>query len=140
MPLTSALTLPGKLPMVKIFQITRTMTLGTDRAFVIPKNAVIVGYVLSGRASDAGTTATLSIGTTSGTPVEHVNAVSVLAAGVGDGVQLLKGVANALVGKGSADTIVYVKYAETGGASTVGSWNLYCVYLPMSSNQTGIFQ
>jgi hypothetical protein len=140
MPLTSALTLPGKLPMVKVFQVTRTMTAGTDRAFVIPKNAIIMGYVLSGIASNAGTTATLSIGTTSGTPVEHVNAVNVLAAGSGNGVTLLNGVANALVGKAASDTIVYVKYAETGGASSAGSWNLYCVYMPTSSNQTGIFQ
>jgi hypothetical protein len=140
MPLTSALTLPGKLPMVKVFQVTRTMTAGTDRAFVIPKNAIIMGYVLSGIASNAGTTATLSIGTTSGTPVEHVNAVNVLAAGSGNGVTLLNGVANALVGKAASDTIVYVKYAETGGASSTGSWNLYCVYMPTSSNQTGIFQ
>lgn len=140
MPLTSALTLPGKLPMVKVFQVTRSMTLGTDRAFVIPKNAIILGYVLSGIASNAGTTATLSVGTTSGAPVEHVNAVNVLAAGSGNGVSLLNGVAGAVGGKASSDTIIYVKYAETGGASTLGNWNLYCFYMPTSSNQTGIFQ
>lgn len=145
MPLTSVLTLPSKVPQVKLFQVTRSMTAGTTRAFVIPKNAILMGFVLQGTASDAGTTATLSIGTTSGTPTEFVNAVSVLSAGSGNGVSLLKGVtttnaANTIGGKFTSDTIVFVQYAETGTASANGNWNLYAIYFTNSSNQTGIFQ
>lgn len=136
----SVLTFPAKVPQVKQTAVARTNTAGTDRAFLIPKGSQIMCFVLSGAASNAGTTATLSIGTTSGTPVEYVNAVNVLAAGVGNGVNVLSGVAGAVGGKLTADTIVYFKYAETGTVSTLGSWNLYCVYFTNSSYQTGVNQ
>jgi hypothetical protein len=140
MPLTSALTLPLKDVQLKQLPVTRTMTTGTDKAFVLPRGAQILGFVLSGIQSDAGTTATLSIGTTSGTPTEYVNAVSVRTGGSGNGVNLLSGVAGAVGGKLTADTTVYVKYAETGGASTVGSWNLFVLYIVNSSKLAGVYQ
>jgi len=136
----SVLTFPAKVPQVKQVAVARTNTAGTDRAFLLPKGAQIMCFVLSGTASNAGTTATLSVGTTSGTPVEYVNAVSVLAGGVGNGVNVLSGVAGAVGAKLTADTIVYFKYAETGTASSAGAWNLFCVYFTNSSNQTGVFQ
>ena len=113
---------------VKQFAVTRSMTTGTDRAFNMPKGSRILGFLLVGAASNAGTTATLSIGTTSGTPVEYVSAVNVLAAGVGNGVQLLNGVAGVLQANLTADTPVYVKYAETGAASNAGGWQLYVFF------------
>jgi hypothetical protein len=123
---------------VKRFAVTRTMTAGTDRAFVLPKGAQIIGFVLTGTASDAGTTATLSVGTTSGTPVEYVNAQSVLAAGAGNGVNLLKGVTGVGQTPLTSDTLVYVKYSETGGASTVGSWTLWVAYTT-GAGLSGVF-
>ena len=123
------LTPPSKDVQVKKFAVTRSMTAGTDVAFVLPKGARILGFVLSGTASNAGTTATLSVGTTSGTPTEYVNAVNVLAAGVGNGVNLLSGVAGAVGDALTADTTVYVDYAETGAASSAGAWNLFCLYV-----------
>lgn len=123
------LTPPSKDVQVKKFAVTRSMTAGTDVAFVLPKGARILGFVLSGTASNAGTTATLSVGKTSGTPTEYVNAVNVLAAGVGNGVNLLSGVAGAVGGALTADTTVYVDYAETGAASSAGAWNLFCLYV-----------
>lgn len=129
MPNITVSTYASKDVQVKTVAVARTNTAGTDVAFVLPRFARILGFVLSGTASDAGTTATLSIGTTSGTPVEYVNAQSVLAAGAGNGVNLLKGVTGAVgVSLLTADTIVYFKYAETGGASTVGSWQLSVLY------------
>lgn len=125
---------------VKSFPVTRTMTTGTDRAFVIPKNARIIGYALSGTASDAGTTATISVGTTSGAPVEHVNALDVKAAATGSGFGYLRGVTAGVGNKLTSDLIIFVKYAETGGASTVGSWWLDVTYVTDSSSQTGIYQ
>lgn len=140
MPLFSPTTLPPRDVFIKTCTIARTNTSGTDKVCVLPKNAVIVGFVLSGIASNAGTTATLSIGTTSGTPTEYVNAVSVLAAGVGNGVQLLNGVAGAVGGKLTADTPIYFKYAETGVASSAGSWTLHVVFYENSSKLAGVFQ
>lgn len=130
MPAVGVLTAPfGKSIQVKSFAVTRSMTAGTDRAFAIPKGARILGYILSGTASDAGTSATLSVGTTSGTPVEHVNALDVKTAATGSGVGVLRGVTGALQSKLTADTIVYVKVTEVGTAASVGSWTLSVVYV-----------
>lgn len=125
----------GKTIEAKSFPITRAMTAGTDRAFYLRRGDRILYYVLDGTASDAGTTATLSVGTTSGTPVEHVNALDVKTVATGSGAGVLRGVAGAVGTKLTADTLVFVKYAETGGASTVGSWVLTVVYV--SAGQTG---
>lgn len=113
---------------VKRFSVTRAMTAGTDRAFVLPKGAQIIGFALSGTASDAGTTSTLSVGTTSGTPVEYVSAFDVKTAATGSGFGFLRGVAGVGQTPLTSDTTVYVKIAETGGASTTGSWTLWIAY------------
>ena len=126
----------SKTPQYSDFSVTRTMTTGT-KAFVLPAGATLRELILSGTASDAGTTATLSVGTTSSAPTEYVNAQSVLAAGAGNGVNVLKGVTGALPAKVTADTIVYVKYAETGTASTAGSWTLTAVWT-MGSKLSGV--
>ena len=125
---------------IKSFPVTRAMTAGTDRMFVIPKNARILCFVLSGTASDAGTSATLSVGTTSGTPVEYVNALDVKTAATGSGVGVMRGVTGALGNKLTSDTTVYVKVTEVGVASTVGSWWVHVCYVTDSSSQAGIYQ
>ena len=129
----SPFTIPSKNLVVKQFAVTRAMTAGTDRAFMVPKGARIIGFILSGTASDAGTTATLSVGTTSGTPVEYVNALDVKTAATGSGVGLLRGVAGVFQSATTADTMIYVKVTETGGASTVGSWTLTIAYVTGSA-------
>lgn len=118
----------SKVAQVKDFSVTRAMTAGTDVAFVVPKGSRIIGFVLAGTASDAGTSATLSVGTTSGTPVEFVNALDVKTAGTGSGVGLLRGAAGQFQTRVTVDTIVYVKVTEVGTSSTVGSWVLSCLY------------
>lgn len=117
--------------LVKTVAITRSMTAATEVA-KLPRGANIIALVLSGTASNAGTTATLSFGTTSAA-TELVNAQSVLAAGAGDGVQVLKGVSSA-VGQAvlANDTRIYAKYAETGIASSAGSWVLHVIYADVS--------
>jgi hypothetical protein len=112
---------------VKTRNVTRTMTTGTALC-TLPKGARILGLVLSGTASNAGTTATLSFGTTLASANEYVNAVNVLAAGVGNGVNLLSGVAGAVGGVLANDTVIFAKYAETGTASGAGAWKVHVVY------------
>lgn len=121
----------------KSFSVTRSMTAGTDRAFYVTRGCRILGFILQGTASDAGSTATLSIGTTSGTPTEYVNAVNVLTGGVGDGNQFLKGVAGVAGVKLTVDTLFYVKYAETGTASGNGAWTLTVIYTTPGTSKTG---
>lgn len=117
-----------KMVAVKTRIVARTMTTATQIA-TLPKGARILMLVLRGTASDAGTTATLSFGTTT-TATELVNAQSVLAAGAGNGVNVLKGVTG-LTGAGAAatkDTQIFALYAETGTASTAGAWQVDIVY------------
>lgn len=113
---------------VKTRVVARTMTAATQIA-TLPKGARILMLILRGTASDAGTTATLSFGTTTSAN-ELVNAQSVLAAGAGNGVNVLKGVTG-LTGAGAVatkDTPIYALYAETGTASAAGAWQVDIVY------------
>lgn len=116
----------GKDLQVKSRLVTRTMTSATVLAS-LPKGSRVLGYVLSGTASDAGTTATLSFGTSTSAN-EHVSAVSVKSAL--NGVNLLAGVTGALnPGVLTAVTNpIYALYAETGTASTAGSWIVHILY------------
>lgn len=111
----------------KTRNVARTMTTGTALC-TIPKGSRILGLVLSGVASNAGTTATLSFGTTLASANEYVNAVNVLAAGVGNGVQVLNGVAGAVGSVLTADTVIFAKYAESGTASSAGAWKVHVLY------------
>lgn len=107
--------------------VSRSMTAST--ALVkLPLGARIIGFVLTGTGALTPSTATISVGNTSASANEYVNAVSVLTT-AGDGSQWLKGVAGA-VGQAPLqnDTTIWVKYAETGTPSTVGAWNLTVVF------------
>lgn len=127
------------MPMGRNLRVMEALALRTDttarKVFNMPRGARIIGFILSGTASDAATTATLSIGSTT-TATEYVNALDVKTAGTGSGVGLLRGVTAGIgavlggsVGQpGAADNYVYVKYAETGTASTVGAWKLFVLY------------
>lgn len=118
-----------KMLAVKTRVVARSMTAATQIA-TLPKGSRILMLVLRGTASDAGTTAVLSFGITTSAN-ELVNGQSVLAAGAGNGVNVLKGVtglaAMGFVQTGSS-VPVYALYAETGTASTVGAWQVDIVY------------
>ncbi len=113
---------------VKTRVASRTMTTGTLVA-TLPKGSRIVEFVLSGIASNAVTTATLSIGNTLASANEYVNAHDVKTAATGAGTVLMNGVPGAIgINVLTADTPIYFKYAETGGASTLGSWVVHIKY------------
>lgn len=121
--------------LVRYAGVTRSMVAGTA-IMKLPKGARVIALILNGTASNAGTTATLSIGTTT-TATEWVNAADVKTAATGSGTVVLNGVAGALGGgtfqssagpTATSDIIVYAKYAETGGASSAGGWQLAVVH------------
>ena len=118
----------GKGVQVKVRNFTRSMTAATLLA-TLPRGSRILGIMLSGVASNAGTTATASFGTSTAAN-ELVNGVSVLAAGSGNGVNLLAGVAGGagVYTRSNKDVPIYGKYAETGTASTLGGWVVYILY------------
>lgn len=97
--------------------------------FTLPGNAVIVGVrIYAAAASNAGTTATLSVGFQGGTGVEVINAQDVKTASSGQGlVTPNKGVLGS-VGV-SAVTVTGI-YAETGAASSAGGpWTVVIDWL-----------
>lgn len=110
----------------KTRSVTTAMTAATALC-TLPKGSRILALILNGTASNAGTTATLSVGTST-TANELVNAANVLAAGVGNGSTVLNGVAGALGSVYTSDTVIYAKYAETGTGSSAGGWKLTVVY------------
>lgn len=105
--------------LTKTVQIARTDTTAFD-AFVLPKGVVICGaYVLGTTASNAGTSATVSVGSNPGTTNECVAAFDVKTNGAGYfavGATGGSGIGTQL----TADTLMKAKYTESGVASSAG--------------------
>lgn len=91
--------------------------------FTLPPNAILSRLVISGNAvSNAGTTATLSVGYQGGSQTALVNALDVKGA-TGSGQQFPVG--GGQLGSGLTGGVVTGIYAETGGASNAGGpWNV----------------
>lgn len=106
----------------KFFKVARTDTTATIRGS-IPKDSYITGiYVMSvgsAVASDAASSATVSAGTTSSAN-EILNGFDVKTAATATGYQAAAAKGTGLASYFTADKPVYVKYAETGTASSNG--------------------
>ena len=106
---------------VKAFQVLRTDTVASLKA-QLPADATVVDILIFGVASDAATTANVSIGTNS-TATQWVNAQDVKTAGglirptSTVSAANLPNTENVPLG---TDIQVWAKYAETGTPSTVG--------------------
>lgn len=106
---------------VKAFQIARTDTTATVKA-MLSGDSTIVDILIIGAASNAATTATVSIGNTS-TATEYISGQDVKTAGgmirplTTFSAVNLPNLENIPV---TTDIPIYAKYAETGTASTLG--------------------
>ncbi len=122
----------------KYISIVRTDTTAFQAA-VLPKEAVITGmFVIGAAASTAGTTATISVGTTA-TANELVDAYDVKTAATGEGFNAVgaAAVGSAFATKLTADTPIYAKYAESGTASGAGGpWDERIDYVIPGSGET----
>lgn len=127
MATTSTITPPANQVLTKAAAVTRSMTAATEVA-TLPSGCTIVGMTLIGTASNAGTTATLSVGNT-GSGTAYVNARDVKTAGTGTGCMPLTLAVDTSAAL-TADTKVTVTYAETGTASSAGAWVLLVHYVP----------
>lgn len=106
---------------VKAFQVARTDTTAAIKA-VLPADATITDIRIFGAASNAATTATLSVGYTS-TATEFVNGQDVKTAGGAirpTTAYNSTNLPNLEYALGTGDIQVYAKYTETGTASTAG--------------------
>lgn len=121
----------------KFIQVVRTDTTAFQGAY-LPKDAIVVGlYVIGHAASDAATTAVVSIGTTTSAN-EIMASYDVKTAATGEGYSAAgaAAVGTYMASKLTADTPVYAKYAETGTASTTGGpWFVKIEYAVVGSGE-----
>lgn len=105
--------------LTKTVQVARTDTTAFE-AFVLPKNAVIVGaYVMGGVVSNAASTAVIDVGTNPGTADELVDSFDVITNG--KGYYPVEAASGTVMGTQlTADTLYKARYAETGTASSAG--------------------
>lgn len=101
--------------------VARTDT-SNKNLFTLPAGCIPTNILIASTApSNAGTTATLSVGTVAGAVTDFLNALDVKTAGTGGGSQKPTGSASTKFGVPlAADTVVDAVYAETGGASSSG--------------------
>jgi len=123
--------------MEKVIKVVRTDTTAFVGAW-LPKDAVITGmYVIGQAASNAGTTATLDVGSTA-TATEYLASYDVKTAATGEGYNPAgaAAVGTAFMSKLTADVPVYAKYVEAGTASTVGGpWYVKIEYVVVGSGE-----
>jgi len=127
MAITSTTSTPAIEARIKAAAVARTMTTATE-LMTLPAGAVIVGMTLIGTASNAGTTATLSIGVVGGSGTAYVNARDVKTAGTGTGCMPLTVAVDTSTAL-TADTKINATYAESGTASSAGAWTLLVHYV-----------
>ena len=136
--MANTLTPTARASQVKTGYVARTDTTAKE-LFSIPKGAVISGiYVIGTVASDAATTATVSIGNTASAN-EYMNGFDVKTAATATGYQAAgaKAVGTAMMSPLASDILVKGIYAETGTASTTGGpWYVKVEYYLPPSGQT----
>ena len=109
---------------------TRTVTITDTTArqiATLPKGSRLMGFLINGVASNAVTTATLSFGSTSSSN-EYVTGADVKTAAAGVGPTLLAGVSGVMGAVLASETPIFAKYADTGGAASLGTWKVSIIY------------
>lgn len=111
----------GRQVVAFVGSIARTDT-AAKKLFTLPAGSIPIALQYSSpAASDAATTATISVGKTGGTGTEYLTTQDVKTVGTGRGQQVPAGPAATLLGAIQASSVdVTGIYAESGGASTTG--------------------
>lgn len=122
----------------KVVKVVRTDTTAFVGAW-LPKDAVITGmYVIGQATSDAGTSASISVGSTA-TANEYLATYDVKTAATGEGYNPAgaAAVGSAFMEKLTTDVPVYAKYVEAGTASAAGGpWYVKIEYSVVGSGET----
>jgi len=136
--MANVLTPKARDPLVKLGTIARTDTTAKE-LFGLPKGSIIVGiYVIGAAASDAGTSATIGIGSTASAN-EYMAAYDVKTAATGEGYNPAgaAAVGSAMATPITSDLPVYGIYAESGTASTAGgAWTIKVEYYLAGPGET----
>lgn len=125
----STITPAPKVVLAKVFQVTRSDTTAVAKA-MLPAGASILDFEIAGVASDAGTSATIGLGSTSAA-TEYVAGQDIKGAGTyirptitGTNVIQTEGLPQ------GNDISIFAKYTEAGIASTVGGpWKVVVTYV-----------
>jgi hypothetical protein len=119
----------GKGQFAQVSAVTRAMTTANN-LFTLPQDAQVISLELIGAAvSNAGTTATVSVGIVGGNGHDYLNAFDVKGA-TGAGQQTPTAATLPTATPLTVDTVVTAIYAETGAASTSGGpWQLCIEYV-----------
>lgn len=124
--------------LVKLFNIARTNTTAAQFT-TLPKHAVITGmYVIGAVASDATTSASVSIGTTTTNSNELMATFDVKTAATGEGYSPAgaAAVGSAMATPLTVDTPVYGKYTSSGAETTGGPWTIKIEYFVTGPGET----
>jgi hypothetical protein len=123
--------------LTKYIQIARADTTAAVKAW-LPRDAILSGlYVIGAVASDATTSASISVGTTA-TANEFIDAFDVKTAATGEGYNPAgaAAVGSAMATKLTVDTPVYAKYTFSGANTTGGPWTVKVEYFVTGPGET----
>lgn len=121
----------------KFISITRSDTVASVKAW-LQKYSVITGlYVIGAVASDATTSASVNIGTTS-SATELLSAFDVKTAATGEGYNPAgaAAVGSVMATPLTVDTPIYAKYVFSGANSTGGPWTVKIEYFVTGPGET----
>jgi len=126
----TAVTPTSKDVMTKVFTVNKTDTTSTVK-LVLPADASIVGVKLYGAtASNAGTSATVSISVASGGSTISSGTYDVKTSGAVTGEVTMSGLPNIQPVPLVGDLIFSASYAEVGTASSTGTaWNVAVTFI-----------
>ena len=115
---------------VKVFKVSRTDTTATLKA-VLPADASIIGVrFYGGTASDAGTTAAVTLTAANNGGTVSTGTYDVKTNGAVTGEVTMSGLPNVQPVPLTGDITIKATYAETGTASTTGGpWNVAITYV-----------
>lgn len=124
-------TIPGsKADQSKFFQVARTDTAATLKAVIPAQSSLCRVDIYGGVASDAATTATVTITVANNSGTISTGTVDVKANGATTALVQMTNLPNIEAIPPLGDIKVTAQYAETGGASTVGGpWKMRLVWV-----------
>lgn len=128
-PQVSPLQPSGKEHQVKAFQVLRTDTANPLKVVLPAQSSVVNVWLYGSVASDAGTSATVTITISNNSGVISTGVYDVKANGATTGVVQMTGLPNVEPLPLNGDLKINADYAETGTASTAGGpWKLTVEY------------
>lgn len=115
---------------VKVFQVSRSNTTATLKAILPADSSITNIWFYKGTASDAGTSASVTITAANNSGTISTGSYDVKTNGATSGVVQMSNLPNVQPVPLTGDITISATYAETGTASTTGGpWNILVEYV-----------